>query len=1391
MIPRNFILASLLLVSSTVHAQQSPGPDRGGYIAVAPQLTHKLASGRLLVHATEHLRGVSANTPASAVRMKAVVYMPALPSAAQLEDLARAGVVCYTGTWTPPMPNHPNGFLLAEFPVTRINDVLTLDCVSKLGSAEGVCRPNNNVAAATIRAAAVWSAGWTGKGVKVGVLDSGIDTTFHGSEFPPCFDKKDYSNYPQLDDDVINRITAHGTHVAATAVGRGTLSQGNIGNEGMPYSGMAPGSCLAFLKIGNDSSAGANDAAIIAAFHDVVTLYHARVINMSYGGWGAYHDGSEAIEQKADWCYTQGAVVVLSAGNSAASNRHVMGTAPANGESDFIQMRANGIGPNEARLSCNLVWFDGPGVRRKLTLKYFDENKNEITAVNHAPVTESPRGTESEYSSIQDYLPEGSSIWYVKVVNASSESQVFHIYEDFFENDWKASGDVTFGAGSPLYTVGLPSTADHALSIAAFTSRSYYTSALDQMRQYRQSIGKIGSFSSWGPRMDGARKPDIAAPGTAVISLRDTNVQRVTDNSCVDNDGTPGGEAMYMVMQGTSMAAPVTAGAAALVLSKYPFLTPQQVYDSLLTHARSDEYTGTTPNTIWGAGKLDVGFLADLPAPAAIVWTNITRSTWPSQKVGDAAITNDGTVYATVGDPWANVATDLYRGPADGTAWTKIKTEKSLLSVAVAKDGALFTARRFGGTVSRSLDRGATWTETGTARDYTALVLCASDSLLVAPTFGQGIWSSSDRGATWTAMHNGLGASASVPIVADGTGGWIYAVAKIDNTMRLRRLHRSTMTWEPAEAGIDTSKHVNALAVSPNGTVFAAVWDRIYVSKDHGASWTQAAILNDYLQALCAASDTVIFVGTVGTGVYRSGDGGLTWRPCNEGFEKLNISLLRAWRGNLAFAAESPGFLYSSRTGYAPTAPALYVPADKAPAVAMPALLRWSTVAGATSYTVEVSLSNDFSRPHARVEGLPSVTWSLGAVTSLTKYWWRVRAVNNAGAGPWSTIREFTTSPPAPAAPLQTEPPNRATGLTPPITLRWVPSPTASTYTVQIARDSAFLDVVHFRPAMTNTSVRIDSLQSQTTYYWSVFAENPGGRSAWSATWSFTTGATQDETPMLASPPNGARAVPLLPRVLLVWLGVRGATAYHVEVTAAGNPTLLDTVTNTALEVYNLKLFTEYSWRVRADFGTHLSMWSAPWSFTTLLEQPVCISPVGPGESDTSITFLWSAVAGAESYRLRVWAAPRSRSDPDIDSAGIRTTSCGPFRLKSGTEYNWQVTAHEAAGSGDDTLVYVFRTRSTTAVPGVPGAVSHIIGQTYPIPAADVLTLRLQTLAPGLMDVSMYDMTGRHVVTYPPRLVGLGWSDIVLSTAGIRPGVYLLRFGSGSALGELLIEIRR
>ena len=128
----------------------------------------------------------------------------------------------------------------------------------------------------------------------------------------------------------------------------------------------------------------------------------------------------------------------------------------------------------------------------------------------------------------------------------------------------------------------------------------------------------IAPYSSRGPRVDGLQKPNITAPGSAIISVRDTDVLTSVNSYWIDNDGTTGaGSANYYVMTGTSMACPIAAGAGALLLDKVPTATPQEVYDAIQNRA-STSGTGIVPNNTWGYGKLDVLAASELPLPVEL-----------------------------------------------------------------------------------------------------------------------------------------------------------------------------------------------------------------------------------------------------------------------------------------------------------------------------------------------------------------------------------------------------------------------------------------------------------------------------------------------------------------------------------------------------------------------------------------------------------------------------------------------------------------------------------------------------------------------------------------------------------------------------------------------------
>ena len=134
---------------------------------------------------------------------------------------------------------------------------------------------------------------------------------------------------------------------------------------------------------------------------------------------------------------------------------------------------------------------------------------------------------------------------------------------------------------------------------------------------------KIATYSSRGPsRLDLILKPDIIAPGNRVISLVSKNSLLFTYNggtnqipqSYYANSGHIADPSnIYFRLSGTSMAAPVVSGAAALLLQADPTLTPDTVKARLMVSADKWAAPGTngTPTgqadpCTYGAGYLDI-----------------------------------------------------------------------------------------------------------------------------------------------------------------------------------------------------------------------------------------------------------------------------------------------------------------------------------------------------------------------------------------------------------------------------------------------------------------------------------------------------------------------------------------------------------------------------------------------------------------------------------------------------------------------------------------------------------------------------------------------------------------------------------------------------------------
>ena len=150
-----------------------------------------------------------------------------------------------------------------------------------------------------IGAPEAWKRGLTGKGVKVAVLDTGIDAT-HPDLTGRVIAQQNFSDSPEVTDHV-----GHGTHVAGILAGTGAASGGK-------YRGVAPDASLLNGKVLDDEGSG-SESAVIAGMEWAVAQ-GAKVVNLSLGGGPT--DGTDPVSQALDTLSAQsGALFVVAAGN--------------------------------------------------------------------------------------------------------------------------------------------------------------------------------------------------------------------------------------------------------------------------------------------------------------------------------------------------------------------------------------------------------------------------------------------------------------------------------------------------------------------------------------------------------------------------------------------------------------------------------------------------------------------------------------------------------------------------------------------------------------------------------------------------------------------------------------------------------------------------------------------------------------------------------------------------------------------------------------------------------------------------------------------------------------------------------------------------------------------
>jgi len=226
------------------------------------------------------------------------------------------------------------------------------------------------------------------------------------------------------------------------------------------------------------------------------------------------------------------------------------------------------------------------------------------------------------------------NLYNIRVINLSLGRGIFESYKldplcQAVEQAWKAGIVVVVAAGNygrdnsnsnyGYGTITAPGNDPYVITVGAMKTMGTATRADDL----------ITTYSSKGPTMlDQVIKPDLVAPGNLVVSdLASTNATLFVNNpqnqlpiSYYQTNSNQNASSNYFILSGTSMAAPMVSGAAALLLQQNPSLAPDQVKARLmktaykvfpLSSSYNDPSTGVTYTSYYdiftvGAGYLDV-----------------------------------------------------------------------------------------------------------------------------------------------------------------------------------------------------------------------------------------------------------------------------------------------------------------------------------------------------------------------------------------------------------------------------------------------------------------------------------------------------------------------------------------------------------------------------------------------------------------------------------------------------------------------------------------------------------------------------------------------------------------------------------------------------------------
>ncbi|EJD38527.1 subtilisin-like protein [Auricularia subglabra TFB-10046 SS5] len=446
----------------------------------------------------------------------------------------------------------------------------------------------------------VHATGNAGKGIKIGIIDTGVDYTHpalgggfgKGKKFVGGYDfvGDDYPvGDPVPDADPLSQCNGHGTHVAGILGADPKRNEYNI-------TGVAHQAEFRAYRV-----FGCLDSTDDAIIVDALIRAHKDgndVITLSLGHVDGWTEGTASVV--ASRIAERGRVVTVAAGNSGEQGAW------------YTESPANGISTISVASTNNAVY--GPiraakaSVEHAPILYYGDEqfmdpnNPSPIPADGAFPIYATSRDSSVEDDActpLPDSTPDLSK--FVTLVRRGSCDFIQKV-----ANVQAKGGEIVliYNNGNPFAPIisrspkaALIQEADGLWLLEQFLANKNVTLSFPAAGSYGylpnvQDGGLVSAFTTYGPTFDMLFKPALAAPGGGILSLWPTTM------------------GSYAISSGTSMATPHAAGVAALVLKAKGKGAARGMRELLQTTAQPvpaslDE--GAPPHTLiqQGAGQIN------------------------------------------------------------------------------------------------------------------------------------------------------------------------------------------------------------------------------------------------------------------------------------------------------------------------------------------------------------------------------------------------------------------------------------------------------------------------------------------------------------------------------------------------------------------------------------------------------------------------------------------------------------------------------------------------------------------------------------------------------------------------------------------------------------------